>query len=263
MKQVLVIVIPSVIVALLGWLFLDGIFFAWSPVKPGYLAKDFGRFQVISPPGKNPVISPDKITRALAETENNLQLKFKRKIKIIFPKNSKQQYRYSGGKAQGLTFATGDVIFLSPGITEQKRDPYKILKHELCHALMFQHSGVLGALAMKAWYVEGIAVWFGNPDEYTRQQFRHLAITRGYFFDILSGPKVSGHGRFNQAEYRYFIEYLVKKYGNEKLLYFIKSIVRSPRNFVQVFDRVYGEPLTVAAENFQSDFFREPGLMRR
>jgi len=116
----------------------------------------------------------------------------------------------------GATLQSGDVIYLSPLLLEPQRDAARTLKHELCHALLYQNTTLQNSfrLARVHWLIEGLAVSNGNAEDYLSAKRWHArAVQGGYLFPIEADPHIermplSIGAPFMLSEYRFFIEFL-------------------------------------------------------
>ncbi|MDQ6665928.1 MAG: hypothetical protein M3Z23_16225 [Acidobacteriota bacterium] len=186
-------------------------------------------------------------------------------VKIVICSDWKRFNRgmltFEGSRPQailGATLQTGDVVYLSPLLLDAQRDPSRALKHELCHALLYQNTTLINSfrLARVPWLMEGLAVSYGNGGDYlSAGRWKDLAVRDGYLFPVQSDPHidrlpVSIGAPFMLSEYRFFIEFLVSRFGQERLHAYVNSLLSSAAKPEQAFSEQYGITLAQADRLF-------------
>jgi hypothetical protein len=263
-KRMLSVLIAG-LAGLLFWQFGFGALFPWSPIKPGYSSRQFAAGTVYFPSDLIPNPQYAETDRLIQEVQQALHLQFGRKVKVIVCSDWKRFNRgmltFQGSHPQevlGATLQTGDVIYLSPLLLEPQRDAARALKHELCHALLYQNTTLQNSfrLARVHWLIEGLGVSNGNAEDYlSAERWHALAVQGGYLFPIEANPHIermplSIGAPFMLSEYRFFIEFLVDHYGHERLQAYIASLLASAREPEQTFAKVYGFTLDQADKSF-------------
>lgn len=260
--------ITTIVLILIISFCLDQLFwgrlFPWSPHKFGYRQIQTAKATVILP---NTVPFPKElqnINQLFTEVEQFHQLRFKKRVAIILPKNFSQFIKFTGQNGVACSLQTGTVIYLSPKIRAEKREMAAILKHELSHIILYQHTSFSKSAKIPQWLNEGVAIYSGNPhDYYQGEEFTKLAVGRGYFFDITNpaqGVKKiprKYRNRFIYAEYRSFIEYLTQKYGALKLRKYVKTVIIQPELANKLFKQIYQIDFSEMALNFKEAVFSE------
>jgi len=174
MRRVLSILVAG-LAGLLFWQFGFGALFPWSPIKPGYSSRRFAASTVYFPSDLIPNPQYAETDRLIQEVQQALHLQFGRKVKVIVCSDWKRFNRgmltFRGSHPQevlGATLQIGDVIYLSPLLLDPQRDAARTLKHELCHALLYQNTTIQNSfqLARVHWLIEGLAVSHGNAEDY-------------------------------------------------------------------------------------------------
>ncbi|VFQ47427.1 hypothetical protein [Desulfoluna butyratoxydans] len=246
------------------YLFLWGFLFPWSPVKPGYAHEGNARWSVYYPEGTALPDDYGHIGDLMEETEAFHHLAYTHPVKVILCATSAQYRRYSTQRSHLCTMGTGTVIYVNPTVKETKRDIRSFLKHELSHALVFQHMTLPHAFKLKRWIREGLAVYYGNPHHYYQgDAFLSLAVDKGYFFDFTGddgeNPSLIGHipadrrYLFEYAEYRCFVDYLMTHYGSERFFAFLNLDMRAPEAENEAFRQVYEVELSAVFQQFKQE----------
>lgn len=247
----------------LGYL-LWGPGFPWLPATPGYATLRFSRVRVIT---RDPArLSPayqhlDDITARLESTHG---LRFRKRVNLMVLNNLFELYRFSPWMARApgaFAYASGDVVL----ITSKKRlrnSLEEYLAHELSHSLVYQNTARFQGLTLhrQRWVIEGVATCFGGPYYYTENEFRRR------LRDVRLTPTASGrdlYGDFPRRDpgfrytlYRFFIQYLIDRYGQEAFRSFLGLYLAHPRNYPQIFIRVFHQDLPTALRDFEAAYRR-------
>ncbi len=264
-KKMIMVMALFLVIGLCFYQLFWGRLFPWSPMKFDYLQLNTLKATIILP---NNFSLPEKlqnIDNLFTEVEQFHQLKFNKRVTIILPKTINQFTGFTGQKsAVACSLQTGTVIYLSPKIFDEKRDIAAILKHELSHVILYQHTSFFKSYKIPRWLNEGVAIYSGNPrDYYEGMEFTELVVNQGYFFDILSpGQTVKKipqeyRNKFIYAEYRSFIAFLVEKYGIGKLQNYLKSVIVHPELERAIFKRIYRIELPEMLISFREEVFRK------
>lgn len=243
-----------------------GVLLPWSPLKPGYVAHRFAAGTVYAPRGAP--LAPDY--RALDSIAARLEalhgLRLRHPVRVVLARSWRQFNRGTligrDGAPRavlGAALQTGDVVYMSPLAADTGRRPRGILAHELAHALLYQHVSLRHSFALRRarWLLEGLAVHVGNPADYPGPvQFRALARAHPeYVFLPSADPRLDRMpadvgGPFMLAEYRFFVEYLVDRYGQERLRRLIRAAVDRPDDVPGAFVATYGASLGQVGAEF-------------
>jgi len=256
-----------VFVFLVGFAFVSGPLFPWSPVKIGYDCKEFKRASVIFPNGTtfpNDCLDIDNI---MDDVERFHGLKFEDRVKIIFcdtwglfhrGRLCSFGFRSEGPLASAI--GTGTVIYFSPGLKNSGRNLRGLLKHELSHAIRYQHMAlgdVLGPYGNLHWLDEGIAIHYGNASDYPKaKEFRTMAIEKGYLFrvtDKRDADKIplSIRHMFRYAEYNFFFTYLINRFGRDSVMEYVKATMKSPDQSELHFRTLFRASLLEVVSSFE------------
>lgn len=239
---------------------LFGRLFPWSPLQFGFKQVHFSNVVVILPKDTSLPKELENIDNFLTETEQFHQLQFQKPVKVILPETHSQYTRFSSVRALACALQSGTVVFLSPDIPKEKRNRVDLLKHELSHVLLFQHTGTLKSFKLPDWFQEGIAIYYGNPrDNFVGKAFTKAAIDDGYFFNILNAEAeiqkipLEHRYRFLQSEYRCFMEYLIETFGIDTVREYMKALLKAPEEEFPLFRQIFDVELQEVLDTFSED----------
>ena len=257
-------------VLVLGLSFLSGPLFPWSPLKMGYDSEDFQQATVYFPAG---TACPDDcsfINHIMEDVEQFHGLKFKARVRIIFCDSwglfhrgrlNSLGMRQNGPPATAL--GTGTVIYFSPGLKGSGRSLRNLLQHELSHCIRFQNMSLRNALKYLGpngdlhWLDEGIAVYYGNaPDYPDAKEFQKLAVEKGYLFrvtDKAAADKIPTETRhmFRYAEYGFFFDYLVGKFGKDAVMDYVRKTMKEPHKSNELFKAQFESSFEDVVKDFE------------
>ena len=239
---------------------LFGRLFPWSPIQLGFKRVHFAGAVVILPQKAALPEELENIADVLAETEQFHQLQFQKPVKVVLPETHTQHTRFSSARALACALQSGTVVFLSPNIPRENRNRADLLKHELSHALLFQHAGLIGSFRLPEWFREGIAIYYGNPrDGFVGEAFSKAAVDDEYFFNILNAKEeirkipLNHRYRFLHSEYRCFMEYLVEMYDIDTVREYMKALLKAPEEERPLFRQVFDVQLQEVLDTFSED----------
>jgi len=242
-----------VVVLILGYLFLFGKLFPYSPIAIGFArhemahtviyvqhGSDFNKYQIID--------------NLLGPVEAFHQLKFKSKPKIYIFSDRLSYLRRTVTQARFYAYPNGNLVVSPWAIAEADSGKISLeiyLTHELSHSLIYQQMGVLAAYKCPQWLMEGIAVYSSNQmgtTWYPSKEETYMAICDGNYFP----PEYYKTSRedevklnvkyriaFIYSEFGCIVDYLVESYGKDKLIDLIKSLSNN-ENYKVAFMKIYG-----------------------
>ncbi len=159
----------------------------------------------------------------------------------------------------GATLQTGTVVYLSPRAQEPGRDLEAVLRHELTHALLFQHTRFADTFepARLDWFEEGLAVHYGNAAQYLDDEtWQRLAVEEGRLVRVTGDPKAAdlpGEQRyaFMATEHRLFMAFLMHRYGEDRFFAYRDRVLAAPARHGAAFRQTFGAPLGAGIEAFE------------
>lgn len=120
--------------------------------------------------------------------------------------------------------------------SNHKYDPEKyhaLIKHELSHSF---YNILTGGNYKPIWLNDGVAVYISGQNKFKKQPTE--------FKKFLQFYENGGSGVYDESGF--FVEFLIEKFGKEKLLGFIKNLksVNTESEFNELFTKEYGFGLT-------------------
>src|SRR5262245_26752452 len=243
-----------------GYAFLAGPLFAWSPIKPGYDVVRLERADVYFGTG----VTPDPILRNvdqfIRDTEQFHQMQLPRRMTIIVCRSWSDFHRFlptvPGESVGAATPEFGTVTYLTPKIQEMKFDPAEFIRHELSHAVLEQNSTLWNSLRFKQspWFLEGLAVLAADQKAYgTWEDFENRPAERKIepLFSRQPYQTPDFDIRFAYLAWRYFLEWSVETRGRPALQQYIQGFMQRPQEAEQLFRETYGEDLLTAVRSFE------------
>jgi len=168
----------AAVCAVLVYLLVWGRFSPYGPVVYGferhdlpdaviYVERDDGHDTAHAAAGDSSALSPSMsdlvaIDALVAEVEEAHSLRFKSRPRLLLFRDSETYARRTTTRARACTYYNGTIV-VSPWV--QREDAEGVLslgvylRHELSHALLYQHMGIRAALRYPKWLLEGIATW--------------------------------------------------------------------------------------------------------
>lgn len=246
------------LLTLLAAALLAGPLLPWSAWKPGYLAHSTDRADVYYRAGTTLPGAYLQIERFVEEAEVFHHLPLQSRLTIVhtqdwweFRRLVPPFWRSTG--IDGVTLATGTVIYISPRAMEKQLDPAEFLRHELSHALLHQHQSFLSALRSgNLWLFEGLAILFGRQTSYrTEHDLRTFA--KRHSLLLLIDPDLRGPDfdrSLAHSAWRSFTEFLMQR---DRAAYqrFLVACMEDPRAWRDHFIEVYRTDFTSALTAFQ------------
>lgn len=196
-------------------------------------------------------------------------LNFKKEVKIFICKTNKEYKRYTGSSARMVTIF-GNAIFISDMANDERKTNIisfnTYLLHELSHLLIYQNMTFRTAIHYPQWFLEGLAVYSSNQfgvDGYLTEREVAKEIEKGNFVQpedwgtafsskgkTVKDCKVPNKYRFIYAEFGFIIDDLIKTYGKEKFILFLKESLQAD-DFYVLFNKTYNIDFTEYLKDFK------------
>jgi len=262
LKKIL-IGITIVVFGFLGYLFLFGKLFTFSPIIIGFTKHELINTIIYVQKGAD-YNDFKRIDTLIPTIENFHDLRFTQKPKIFIFRDSLSFIKRSFSKARFSAYSSGRLIISPWALKEDQQGIISLeiyVRHELSHVLIFQHKGILAELRYPKWLLEGIAVYSTNQmgtSFYPSKDETFHAIAQGNFlppFDFKTNREdkiklnVKYRITFMYSEFACIIDYLVANYGKDKFLLYMKSLINS-NDHDKIFKQIYG----IDFDKFIKDF---------
>jgi len=268
-KSILFLMVVAAVAAL-GYLFLFGKLFPYSPVVVGFERQETERAVVYVERGAL-FDRFGEIDAHIRRVEEFHTLSFRKKPRIFFFGDRTTYARRSPSQARFCTFYNGDIV-VSPWAQKEASDGLIsmeiYLRHELSHALIYRNAGILYAFRYPKWLLDGIAVYSAGQmgtSWYPSKEQVYGYIRNGDFMP----PEFYGTGReepvrivarprtpFIYSEFACIVDFLVTKYGRDKFLAYMKELLDGG-NHDKVFARVFGTGFKEAIGDFRESVMRQ------
>lgn len=253
----LFLILFIVIIYMLLW----GKLFPYSPIIIGFDKYELNNTIIYVQQGTkfNEFTRLDTLTKSV---ESFHELKFINKPKIFIFKDNESYYQRSVSKARFCTFSSGALIISPWALKEDKQGIISLdiyIKHELSHILIFNYKGFLGEFRFPSWLLEGLAMYSVNQmgtSFYPSIEDTYKAIRDGNFmppeyFKTNKEDEININVEYKIAfiysEFGCIVDYLVKTYGKEKFIKYIKALLEENDNeseFRKVYSRDFNEVIS-------------------
>jgi hypothetical protein len=253
----LFLIFSIVFMSMLLW----GKLFPYSPIILGFDKYELNNTIIYVQQGTkfNEFTRLDTLTNSV---ESFHELKFKNKPKIFIFKDDESYYQRSISKARFCAFSSGALIVSPWALKEDKQGIIsleKYIRHELSHILIYSYNGFLGEFRYPSWLLEGLAMYSVNQmgtSFYPNIEDTYKAIRAGNFmppeyYKTNKEDEVNINVKYKIAfiysEFGCIVDYLVKTYGKEKLIKYIKALLEINDNesqFRKVYSRDFNEVIS-------------------
>ncbi len=243
------------------YMLLWGKLFPYSPILLGFDEHELNNTIIYVQQGAkfNEFTRLDTLTKSV---ELFHELKFKNKPKIFIFKDDKSYHQRSLSKARFCAFSSGALIISPWAIEEDKQGVISLeiyIKHELSHILIYNYTGFPGEFRYPSWLLEGLAMYSVNQmgtSFYPNIEDTYKAIRDGNFmppeyYKTSKEDEVNINVKYKIAfiysEFGCIVDYLVKTYGKEKFIKYIKALLDENDNesqFKKVYSRDFNEVIS-------------------
>jgi len=243
---------------------LWGKLFPYSPIIIGFDKYELNNTIIYVQQGANfnEFTRLDTLTKSV---ESFHELKFINKPKIFIFKDNESYYQRSISKARFCAFSSGAIIISPWALKEDKQGIISLdiyIKHELSHILIYNYNGFLGEFRYPSWLLEGLAMYSVNQmgtSFYPSIEDTYKAIRDGNFmppeyFKTNKEDEININVEYKIAfiysEFGCIVDYLVKTYGKEKFIKYVKALLEENDNEVE-FRKVYSRDFNKVISEFK------------
>ena len=237
-----------------------GPLFAWSPITPGFRTARTPHALVLyrDPPGLP--LPTAALEAALLGLQSNVGFEFDSPVRLLLCDEWSDFGRFTpwlrvSHSVGALTLPIGLATYVTP-VVRNRDDLLAFLTHEAAHTLLYQHASIRHRLEMErqAWFVEGVAVHFGNPTAYeTWDEFRRSTppdIIRAIDPALNLNQRGVGGFRFSYSADGYFVGYLVQRFGPDRFRAFAHAYVLNPGAYRLEFQEIFGTSFDDSLRSF-------------
>lgn len=262
--RILIVGLLVTIFSVVAYELLWGKLFAFSPIIIGFTKYELPHTSIYVQKGGD-VSSLTRIDSLIPMVEEFHELRFLYKPTLFIFQDSIGFIRHSLSKARFCVYPNGR-LFISPwALKEDKAGKISLeiyVRHELSHSLIDQNAGLINAFRYPQWLMEGIAVYSSNQmgtSFYPGKEETYQYIYQGNFLQPLdfktknedkTNLNVKNRITFMYSEFACIVEYLIVTYGKEKLLIFMKKLLKESDND-SVFREVYNIEFSQVIQNFR------------
>jgi len=260
----------AAVCAVLVYLLLWGRFSPYGPVVYGFERHDLPDIVVYvqrddghdtahaaaggSSAGSAPVPDLVAVDALVAEVESAHSLRFKSRPRLLLFRDAETYARRTTTRARACTYYNGTIV-VSPWVQREAAEGVLslevYLRHELSHALLYQHMGVLAALRYPKWLLEGVATWSAGQMgtfAYPSAEEMYALIAAGNWMppDAYRTPgeddvplEVDDRMTFMYCEFACIVDDLAARFGREAFLAYVTALM-DDRDHEAVFHEAFG-----------------------
>lgn len=261
----LIIGIAITLFCVFAYELLWGKLFSFSPTIIGFTKHELPNSNIYVQSGSD-LPNLIRIDTLIPKVEDFHKLKFSYKPKIFIFRDSNNFIQRSLSNARFCVYPNSR-LFISPwALKEDKEGKISLeiyVRHELSHSLIDQNAGLINAFRYPQWLMEGIAVYSTNQmgtSFYPSKEKTYKYIYQSNFLPPLDfktknedKTKLNVEFRitFMYSEFACIVDYLIETYGKEKLLIFMKKLMKDSDND-KVFKEVYNIEFSQMIVNFRN-----------
>lgn len=257
--------IVLILMVILSFEFLFGKLFPFSSVVIGFTKHELSNTLIYVQNGSNykDFLRLDTLVPAI---EKFHEMKYIKKPEIIIFRDSLGFICRSFSKSRFSAYPSGRLLVSPWALREDREGKISLeiyVRHELSHVLLMQYMSYLRAYHYPQWMMEGIAVYstnqFGSSFYPSKAETYH-DIAIGNFLPPLDfktdkEDNVKLNVRypiaFKYSEFGCIVDYLVSTYGKDKILLFMKKLMKNSDNDV-VFKGVYNIEFSKVIQDFKN-----------
>jgi hypothetical protein len=254
-----------ILFTVLPYQLLWGKLFPYSPVKLGFEKFEFSNI-VVYVQNDSQEYDYKSIDSLIPAVEKFHKLDFVHKPEIIFFRDADSYYQLTTTKARFCSYPNGSLVVSPWAVREALNNKISMeiyLKHELSHALLYEHMGFITAyFYYPRWLLEGIAVYSSNQmgtswypsKEDTYQYIRQGSFMPPEYYNTKKENEVKLDVKYKTAfaysEFACIVDYLIDNYGKEKFYNYMMLLLDSWHPG-KVFKDVYGIDYSTCINNFK------------
>jgi predicted SprT family Zn-dependent metalloprotease len=258
------------IISIVAYSFLFGKLFPYSPIILGFSEIELENTIIYIQNGTQ-YTDLNKIDSLIPQVEYFHELKFLKKPRIFIFKDNSNYYQRSLSKARFCAFYNGDIVISPWALKEAEEGKISLqiyLTHELSHSLLHQHSGIIRAFQYPKWLLEGIAVYSANQmgtSWYPSKNETYNYIRKGNFMPpeyFMTNKEdqinldVRYRNTFMYSEFACIVDYLIKKYGKDKFLSYMKALINRSEHD-KLFSKIYGIDFNTCLQNLTKSIIQQ------
>ena len=172
----------------------------------------------------------------------NLNPYYRPHVTLLDDRNTIDRLRYEKTPSWLVAWTNHNIIYILKREVIESQSNHKakslpqykaLLLHELCHAYI---NHLYRKLIKPRWLIEGLCKYVSGQLEYVERPQKLSGFLDGYDYDY----KIANKAVYQESGFA--IEYLIEKFGKEKLLLLIDEakLANSRREFEVLFKNVYG-----------------------
>lgn len=176
----------------------------------------------------------------LIENEISHGIRYRKPVKIIICKNDQESgkiFKLFKTKASGFAFSDDLIIVNYVNLHKLGYTFESIIRHESSHILIKQNIESFFAMIVtfsnrSLWFSEGFALYNQRLVIYTKDELRENIEKYNIGYDGKSDNfgTIPKNIRFDYSLYFYFMDYLIEKYGKDKMLVFMNLMIENYRS---------------------------------
>jgi hypothetical protein len=251
----LVIIIGLMLIV--GYAFLAGPLFAWSPIKPGYEVVHSKRADVYFGSGRTLDPAFKNVDQFVEAMERFHQLSMTERMTIIVCRDWSDCHRFLPTlRGEGVGAATpefGTIIYVTPKIEQMKFETGEFVRHELSHAILHQNATLWNSLKFKRaqWLLEGLGVLAADQQAYGGWTDFQQSVRTQSLQPLFTPTPRPADMRFAYLAWRYYLNWLIETRGRATFQQYLTRFLEQPADSERLFQEIYGESLTTAVTRFE------------
>lgn len=185
----------------------------------------------------------------LKDNEISHGIKYRKPVKIIICKDDQESgkiFKLFKTKASGFAFSDDLIIISYVNLYRLGYTFESIIRHESSHTLLKQNiesffTKIVTFSNRSLWFSEGFALYNQGLVIYTKDELRQNIEEYSVVYDSESDNfgTIPRNNRYDYSLYFYFMDYLINKYGKDKMLVFLSLMIENYRSSEKSFEIVF------------------------